>query len=116
MCKCENPCGRKPSVETSNVISREKSKHSLQVHLPGRKQFAEEREELVCEGPWLEFESLVLNQVISQAFANNEQDISAITMLYNDIVYYSTCSVNIHPLPYNIVSLKKCIIEKGHLP
>ena len=103
--RCSNPYGCKPACCEQEKSTRKKRKHCLQVSIPSSKRFAEIRDEKVAEGFWSEFETLVLQEVISEI--NAHEDHSGIEKLYNDIVYYATSSFCSSPLPPCIVLRKK---------
>ena len=103
LCRCHN-CANPGGVKPLQFTTRNKRKHAFQQDIPSSKRFAEDRQKKISKGPWSEFESLLLNQVISKFLPD---DLAAITKLYNDVVYYSTSPFSIYPLPSDIVLRKK---------
>ena len=70
--------------------------------LPSCIKFAEERGEIVSQAIWSEFETLVVHKISLQ-----ECDITIISKIYSNIVYYANCSYCIAPLLKNVVFLNK---------
>lgn len=100
---CENPYGARPIP--SNIKTRVNRKHALEaVDVPNSKRFAEQRKEAISMGVWSDFESIILNQIISMS---SFEDMESVDKLYNDIVDYCNASYCTVPLPPGIVFTKK---------
>ncbi len=69
--------------------------HLSQVDIPTSKKFALERGEILSTGVWSDFESIVLNEIISHQEKDSTIDI---VTTYNDIVYYSMSTFCAIPL------------------
>ena len=102
-CRCVNYCnpnGIRPPP--SKERTRKRRKHTFQVDIPDSKLFAEDRGEVLSEAIWSDFESIVLHEICCEI-----EEVSAISKVYNDIVYYSKTSYCLATLPHNVIFRNK---------
>lgn len=107
-CKdCANPYGVR--VPKSKGAKRTRRPHSLQIALPTSKKFAADRRESLSTSIWSDFESIVLNEILS----NHQETLSTtdIANTYNNVVYYSKSTFCTLPLELVLYSERKRTIK-----
>lgn len=103
-CKgCKNPYGVR--VPKPKGVKRNRRPHSLQIALPTSKRFAVDRGESLSTSIWSDFESIILDEILS----NHQDALSTtdITNTYNSIVYYSKSTFCSIPLEAGIIFREK---------
>lgn len=110
LCKCkncQNPHGER--VKSSGQANRKRRHpHMLQLDVPSCKKYANERGESINLGIWSKFETLVIMEIVAGlSYSKLSYDTENVRHIFNDIVYYSTTSFCVLPLPDNIVFRSK---------